>query len=67
MKDNIVIPAKARSFRNVLFTCGLNRFTYGIGTMYPNVYLLRYLNVSYIYYSILNILLNLSDALFSKL
>ena len=66
MKDNIVIPAKDRSFRNVLLTCGLNRFAYGIGTMYLNVYLLRYLNVSYIYYSILNILLNLSDAIFSK-
>ncbi len=66
VKDNIVIPAKDRSFRNVLLTCGLNRFAYGIGTMYLNVYLLRYLNVSYIYYSILNILLNLSDAIFSK-
>lgn len=66
VKDNIVIPARDRSFRNVLLTCGLNRFAYGIGTMYLNVYLLRYLNVSYIYYSILNILLNLSDATFSK-
>lgn len=66
VKDNIVIPAKDRNFRNVLLTCGLNRFAYGIGTMYLNVYLLRYLNVSYIYYSILNILLNLSDAVFSK-
>lgn len=66
VKDNIVIPAKDKSFRGVLLTCGLNRFAYGIGTMYLNVYLLRYLHISYIYYSVLNILLNLADALFSK-
>lgn len=66
VKDNIVIPAKDKTFRSVLVTCGLNRFAYGIGTMYLNVFLLRYLKISYIYYSVLNIILNLSDALSSK-
>lgn len=66
IKDNIVIPAKDKSFRSVLVTCGLNRFAYGIGTMYLNVFLLRYLKISYIYYSVLNIMLNLSDAISSK-
>lgn len=66
VKDNIKIPAKDKSFRSILVTCGLNRFAYGIGTMYLNVFLLRYLKVGYIYYSVLNILLNLSNALSSK-
>lgn len=46
VKDNVVIPAKDKSFRSVLITGGLNRFAYGIGTMYLNVFLLRYLNIS---------------------
>lgn len=66
VKDNIIIPAKDKNFRSVLVTGGLNRFAYGIGTMYLNVFLLRYLNIGYLYYSILNILINLSDALSSK-
>jgi len=66
VKDNIVVPAKDKKFRSVLVTCGLNRFAYGIGTMYLNVFLLRYLKISYMYYSILNIILNLADALSSK-
>ncbi len=66
IKDNIVKPAKDKTFRSVLVTCGLNRFAYGIGTMYLNVFLLRYLKISYMYYSILNVILNLSDALSSK-
>ena len=64
--DNIKMPAKDKSFRSVLVTCGLNRFAYGIGTMYLNVFLLRYLKIGYIYYSVLNIILNLTNALFSK-
>lgn len=66
VKDNIIIPAKDKNFRSVLVTGGLNRFAYGIGTMYINVFLLRYLNIGYLYYSILNILINLSDAFSSK-
>ena len=66
IKDSMVIPATDKSFRNVLLTCGLNRFAYGIGTMYLNVFLLRYLRIGYIYYSILNVLVNLSDAFSSK-
>lgn len=65
-KDNIIIPAKDQQFRKIIVTCGLNRFAYGIGTMYLNVFLLRYLKIGYIYYSILNILLNLSDAISSN-
>lgn len=66
VKDNIVIPARDKSFRSVLITGGLNRFAYGIGTMYLNVFLLRYLNISYLYYSILNILISLTEAISSK-
>lgn len=66
LKDNIIIPAKDKEFRSVLITGGLNRFAYGIGTMYLNVFLLRYLNIGYLYYSILNILVNLSEAFSSK-
>ena len=66
LKDNVIIPAKDKEFRSVLITGGLNRFAYGIGTMYLNVFLLRYLNVGYLYYSILNILVNLSEAFSSK-
>lgn len=66
LKDNVIIPSKDKEFRSVLITGGLNRFAYGIGTMYLNVFLLRYLNVGYLYYSILNILVNLSEAFSSK-
>ena len=66
VKNNISIPAKDKNFRSVLITGGLNRFAYGVGTMYLNVFLLRYLNIGYLYYSILNILINLSEALSSK-
>ena len=59
IKDNIIIPAKDPKFRSVLITGGLNRFAYGIGTMYLNVFLPRYLNIGYLYYSILNILVNI--------
>jgi hypothetical protein len=66
IKESISRPAKDKSFKKVLITAGINRFALGIGTMYLNVYLLRYLHINYVYYSILNIVINLSDALFSK-
>ena len=66
LKDNIVIPARDKNFRSVLITGGINRFAYAIGTMYLNVFLLRYLNVGYLYYSILNILISLAEAFSSK-
>lgn len=66
LKENIIIPAKDKDFRSVLITGGLNRLAYGLGTMYLNVFLLRYLKVGYLYYSILNILINLSEAFSSK-
>lgn len=66
LKDNIKIPATDKEFRKILITCGINRFANGIGIMYLNVFLLRYLNISYIYYSILNIIINLSEAVSSK-
>ena len=66
VKDSLIIPSKDKKFRSVLITGGLNRFAYGIGTMYLNVFLLRYLNVGYLYYSILNILVNLAEAFSSK-
>ena len=66
VQDNIIIPAKDKNFRSVLITGGLNRFAYGIGTMFLNVFVLRYLKIGYLYYSILNILINLADAFSSK-
>lgn len=66
VKDNIIIPAKDKNFKSVLITGGLNRFAYGIGTMFLNVFVLRYLKIGYLYYSILNILINLADAFSSK-
>lgn len=66
VKETIIKPAKDKSFRKILIIGGLNRFAYGIGIMYLNVFLLRNLNINYIYYSILNILINFSEALFSK-
>lgn len=66
LKESINIPARDKNFRNVLITSGLNRFAYGIGTMYLNVFLLRYLNIGYLYYSILNILISLAEAFSSK-
>lgn len=66
IKETIAIPAKDKEFRKVIITCALNRFAYGLGTMYLNVFLLRYLKINYIYYSVLNIILNLADAISSK-
>ena len=53
IKESISRPAKDKSFKKVLITAGINRFALGIGTMYLNVYLLRYLHINYVYYSIL--------------
>ncbi len=64
--DTIKMPAKDKQFRKVLMVCGLNRFAYGMGTMYLNVFVLRYLHVNYLYYGILNILINLSSAISSN-
>ena len=66
VKDNLIIPARDKNFRSVLITGGLNRFACGIGTMYLNVFLLKYLGISYLYYSILNIILSLSEAVSVK-
>lgn len=64
LKESISRPAKDKSFKKVLVFCGLYRFAIGIGTVYLNLYILRYLNVNYLYYSILNIIISLSEALF---
>lgn len=64
--DTIKMPAKDKQFRKVLMVCGLNRFAYGMGTMYLNVFVLRYLHVNYLYYGILNILINLASAISSN-
>lgn len=66
IRDTIKIPATDKKFRKILITCGINRFANGIGIMYLNVFLLRYLNINYIYYSLLNIIINLSEAISSK-
>ena len=60
------MPAKDKQFRKILMVCGLNRFAYGMGTMYLNVFVLRYLHVNYLYYGILNILINLASAISSN-
>lgn len=66
VKDTMKIPATDKNFRKILITCGINRFANGIGIMYLNVFLLRYLNINYIYYSLLNIIINLSEAISSR-
>lgn len=65
LKESITKPARDKAFRKVLFFCGLYRLAIGIGTIYLNVYILRYLNINYLYYSILNVIIYLSEALFS--
>lgn len=64
LKESIILPTKDKSFKKILLFCGLYRFAIGIGTVYLNLYILRYLNVNYLYYSILNIIISLSEALF---
>ena len=66
IKETISIPAKDKRFRKVLIITSLFIFADWMKKIYLNVYLLRYLNVSYLYYSILNIIINLSDAIISK-
>ena len=41
-----------KEFRKILIITGINRFAYGIGMMYINVYLLRYVKINSLYYSI---------------
>lgn len=66
IKETISIPAKDKKFRRVLIITSLFIFADWMKKIYLNVYLLRYLNVNYLYYSILNIIINLSDAIISK-
>jgi len=48
IKETISKPSKDKRFKKILVIGGLNRFAYGIGKMYLNVFLLRYLNINYI-------------------
>ena len=64
-KETTSKPAKDKDFRKILVVAGIYRFALGMGMMYLNVYLLRYVEISYLYYSILNIIIFLSGALFS--
>ena len=64
LKKSITMPIKDKSFRKILLFCGVYRFSIGIGLMYLNVYMLRYLNISYLYYFILNTVLYLSETIF---
>lgn len=66
IKETISIPARDKKFRRVLIITSLFIFADWMKKIYLNVYLLRYLNVNYLYYSILNIIINLSDAIISK-
>lgn len=66
VKETVVRPATDKEFRKILVVGGINRFANGIGMMYLNVFLLRYLNIDYLYYSILNMLIHFSDAIFSN-
>lgn len=66
LKNTLKIPATDKKFRKIIVTCGINRFANGIGIMYLNVFLLRYLKINYIYYSLLNIIINLSEAISSN-
>ena len=64
LKESISRPAKDKSFKKVLLFCGLYRFAIGIGTVYLNLCIIKYLNVNYLYYSILNAVIYLSEAMF---
>lgn len=66
LRESFLKPATDKTFRKSIIVGGLNRFAFGIGMMYLNVFLLRYLKINYIYYSILNIIINFSEALFSR-
>lgn len=66
LRESFFKPATDKTFRKSIVVGGLNRFAFGIGMMYLNVFLLRYLKINYIYYSILNIIINFSEALFSR-
>ena len=49
VKETVVKPATDKEFRKILFVGGINRFANGIGMMYLNVFLLRYLNIDYLF------------------
>lgn len=66
VREAVIKPATDKEFRKILVVGGINRFANGMGMMYLNIFLLRYLNIDYFYYSILNILVNFSDAIFSN-
>lgn len=66
VKDTITIPAKDNQFRKITLICALKCFAESIGMVYLNIFLLRQLHLGYIYYSILNLTIHLSAALFSK-
>lgn len=66
VRESLRKPAADTKFRKILVTGALQRFAYGCGVMYLNAFLLRYLDVGYTYYGLLNIMLNASEAVFSK-
>lgn len=66
VKDTIIIPATDKNFRGITLICAIKCFAESIGMVYLNIFLLRHLHLNYIYYSILNLTVHLSAALFSK-
>ena len=62
IKETVRMPETDKKFRPILLIGGVYRLAIGIGTMYLNLYLLRYLNINYFYYAILNLILYLSEA-----
>ena len=62
--QSIKMPAKDKRFRKILLFCGGYRFAIGIGMVYLNVYLLRYLTINYFYYCMLNVTIYLAEAMF---
>ena len=67
LKETISIPAKDKNFRKIVAICALKCFAESIGLIYINIFLLKELKVDYLYYSILNLIIPLSSALFSKM
>ncbi len=67
LKETITIPASDKSFRKVVIICALKCFAESIGLIYINIFLLKELKVDYLYYSILNLIIPLSSASFSKM
>ncbi len=64
-KNNFSLPFKDKKYKSILFYASLITLSLGFGTIYTNIYLLKYLNINYIYFNILLLISYIFGALFS--